>query len=173
MNRVWPVSCVLVLTTTFPCYLGWCACTGRLQPALPGLCSALPALPTQQTQSRGFQSISSWHTLRCITTHTLHVYTHKDTTAKCFTMIACHLDFACWFGKTRQTVAVWSRQWLGRAERQWSEPVVVTFYVFNSSKRDFNVFHLCLLRGCRPVASLVAEGGFLKRWQQLDTGVEQ
>lgn len=127
ISRVWTVSSPWLPTTVTTCSLSLTVCmqAGRLQPARPGLCSALPALPTQQTQSGAFQSILSWQTLRCITTHTLHVHTHRDTTAECFTMMTCHLH--CWFEKIRQTVAVWFKQSLWRTEREWSETVVVSF----------------------------------------------
>lgn len=35
--------------------------------------------------------------------HTQRTRTHKGTTAECFTMIACHLDYSGWFGGGNET----------------------------------------------------------------------
>lgn len=70
ISRVEPFSDCLLRTLSLCQPRCTCRRGGRLQPALPGLCSALSVRPTQQTQSRRFQSISSWQTLSCTATHT-------------------------------------------------------------------------------------------------------
>lgn len=125
---LWAVpGCVLLLLPHFPSSRCACRQAGCSLHRLDCV-QLLSALPTQQTQSRRFQSVSSWQTSRRITTHTILicVSTHRDTAAECFTVSACHLDFG--LDKIRQTVAVWSKQFYVRStERQWSEPVAFCF----------------------------------------------